>query len=312
MWRYVYSEELYHHGIKGMKWYQRRFQREDGSLTPLGKIRYHTNSDFKKEADRKKALAKARIAKAEKKKAAEEEAKQQAAKKAEKERILKSGTADEVMKIAGDLTQEERNSAYNRIQWEGNMKRYTTQQETVKAGEEKTKDFFDKLGDATVKAEKGIKAYNTVANIINAVNTDVMLPKIDTNISNGNRDAVKSHRKEKKSEAISKKEMPSWDEVKKNMGKYDNDTLNAWAKKKTDTDSAQKAIKEAFEGKDKTPSKEDILKDPSKYSDAQVKARTNLEKDLSYLRGDNKGGRNYSESDIEDIIERYMQRQGGN
>lgn len=37
---YVYSLELQHHGIKGMKWGIRRFQRKDGSLTPAGKKRY--------------------------------------------------------------------------------------------------------------------------------------------------------------------------------------------------------------------------------------------------------------------------------
>lgn len=31
---------LEHHGTKGMKWGQRRFQNEDGSLTPLGRERY--------------------------------------------------------------------------------------------------------------------------------------------------------------------------------------------------------------------------------------------------------------------------------
>lgn len=32
--------ELYHHGIKGMKWGVRRYQNEDGSWTPEGKERY--------------------------------------------------------------------------------------------------------------------------------------------------------------------------------------------------------------------------------------------------------------------------------
>lgn len=31
---------LSHEGIKGMKWGERRYQYEDGSLTPAGKIRY--------------------------------------------------------------------------------------------------------------------------------------------------------------------------------------------------------------------------------------------------------------------------------
>lgn len=32
--------ELYHHGIKGMKWGVRRYQNKDGSLTPEGQKRY--------------------------------------------------------------------------------------------------------------------------------------------------------------------------------------------------------------------------------------------------------------------------------
>lgn len=41
---FISESELYHHGIKGMKWGVRRYQNSDGSLTAAGKKRY-TNSD---------------------------------------------------------------------------------------------------------------------------------------------------------------------------------------------------------------------------------------------------------------------------
>ena len=41
---------IYHHGVKGMKWGVRRFQNEDGSLTPEGQRRYGKLLDQRRKA----------------------------------------------------------------------------------------------------------------------------------------------------------------------------------------------------------------------------------------------------------------------
>ena len=46
------ENELYHHGIKGMKWGVRRYQNSDGSLTAAGKKRY--DRDIRENDARKK------------------------------------------------------------------------------------------------------------------------------------------------------------------------------------------------------------------------------------------------------------------
>lgn len=47
-----YSNELYHHGIKGQRWGIRRFQNSDGSLTSAGKSRYARGRDISRERGR--------------------------------------------------------------------------------------------------------------------------------------------------------------------------------------------------------------------------------------------------------------------
>ena len=47
----IFTDELYHHGVKGQRWGIRRYQNEDGLLTAAGKARYDVKEakrDYKK------------------------------------------------------------------------------------------------------------------------------------------------------------------------------------------------------------------------------------------------------------------------
>lgn len=214
-YRFNNLDELEHSGVKGMKWGQRRFQNADGSLTTLGRIHYgiKTKRTAKKRAEN---LEKARAAKAAKKQAAEEEAKKKAEqeaaeakakeeKAAEKERIIKSGSAEDALKIVGELNPQEMQYISSRIQWEQNMKNITAKE----TAEEKSKvdEFFKSMDKAVDYAQTGAKMYNTVANVVNAFNGERVMPKIDTNIKDGNKKDIKDRKKEvkKQQEAAAKR-----------------------------------------------------------------------------------------------------------
>lgn len=51
-------DELMHHGVKGQEWGKRLYQYEDGSLTPLGKLRYRKGSSGKNQASEKEKAQK--------------------------------------------------------------------------------------------------------------------------------------------------------------------------------------------------------------------------------------------------------------
>ena len=48
------KNELYHHGILGMKWGVRRYQNPDGSLTLEGRRRYLKDAAIQAKKERKK------------------------------------------------------------------------------------------------------------------------------------------------------------------------------------------------------------------------------------------------------------------
>jgi hypothetical protein len=59
-----YNDEFYHHGIKGMKWGVRRYQKKNGGLTALGKKLRKAANKYQKEKKQKAEAKKAIEAKA--------------------------------------------------------------------------------------------------------------------------------------------------------------------------------------------------------------------------------------------------------
>lgn len=190
MWTYNYTNELQHWGIKGQKWGIRRFQNKDGSLTPAGRKRYADEGSTDPETAKK----------------AHEEARQKA---------VKSGSATDLLKFKGELTQQEMQYASARLTWEQQMSRISS--EEIAAGKKSAKKVFDTISNVTDYVNTTAKAWNTVANIYNAFSKNpVSLPKIDTEITKGNRDKRKQ---EKAEEEGKKKKAAKQEEQKKEAEK---------------------------------------------------------------------------------------------
>ena len=179
------NNELYHHGIKNMKWGIRRFQNKDGSSTPAGKKRYdkevaklkaekkklRNEISVQKKADKLKQLEKERDAlKAQSKnlkknsKTTTQEDKQAETIEQKRERLLKSTDAKELYENRALLTKNELDERINRIDTEAKLKSKIVV-EKRKTGMEKFNERMSKatdtIGNAVALYQKVDNAYST-------------------------------------------------------------------------------------------------------------------------------------------------------
>lgn len=164
--RYILTSngELYHWGVKGMRWGVRRYQNKDGSLTPRG--------------EKRRAKLEGKLEKVTGKKNIEDELDIET----RKERILASRSPRALYENAHLFDTKELNDAYLRLSLERNIK--NLQGPEVTKGEQFVDNTIKNMNKTSATIESGTRLYNNVAKVFNSVygnSHDIHLPAINDN-----------------------------------------------------------------------------------------------------------------------------------
>ena len=144
----IMSNDLRHHGIKGMKWGVRRYQNNDGSLTSAGKKRYRSD-DYESALKRvKKAddtLNDIRKTRQEPKKAAYEA---------------------EVRRKVSSMSDKELQQAVNRLNMEERYTQVMTQRNKLEKGKSKVDQILDVAGSTLAGAATALSIMVAITQLL--------------------------------------------------------------------------------------------------------------------------------------------------
>ena len=166
------SNDLQHHGIRGMKWGVRRYQNTDGSLTPAGRKRY-SDYDGGKDSPVRKTIPVG----GGKRKSSSVEDYQNAIKRTKSvgegidnvrkfnddvKRIKDPAMEKRIRKSAEQLSDKELQQRVQRLNMEDNYTRMMMHREHLKQGE----DYVNKALDISAVAVRGATTALTIALLV--------------------------------------------------------------------------------------------------------------------------------------------------
>ena len=283
---FVNADELYHHGILGMKWGVRRYQNSDGSLTAAGRKRY-TNPDgtlnkrgqkyYAKESERlrnerKKLAAQKRttekLSKLDAKRKANEDLKNQLNPKKE----TKAETPKK--KSVSEMTDEELTAAINRARMED------TYRQLRPAPVSKNKEFMDKV----IKDLVIPKTIDAGKALVDKMIKDAVKDKVDPNSYEALKKTYDKLSIQKKLEALKRGEDPdakqlTWDDKLKKQQYEANE--RKYAKEQADATASSSGNSNVQ--KDADQAKQEI-KNKQKESSTSSSGNSNVQKDANQAK----------------------------
>lgn len=290
---FMNADEIYHHGILGMKWGVRRYQNSDGSLTAAGRKRY-TNPDgtlnkkgqkyYAKESERlrnehKKLAAQKRtvekLSKLDAKRKANEDLKNQLNPKKE----AKAETPKK--KSISEMTDEELNAAINRARMEDTYKQLRPDPVN-----EKSKFMKKMLNEVVVPG-----AINAGKAAMQKMIEKAMKDQVDPNSYEALKKKYDTLTIKKKLEKLQKGEDPdakptSWDEKLKQQQYEANERKYAQENEQRTSNDATQAKKEIEQNRKEATSRN---KDSSKNtSNVATQARKEVEQNRKEAISSNK------------------------